>query len=93
MKSIMQADTDRCYICGCRGWLEWHHVFGGANRKYSEEDGLKVRLCHYCHNEPPAGVHYNAENMRWLRRLGQRAYEQNHSRDEFLKRYGRNYET
>ena len=34
----------RCWLCGRWGWLEEHHIFGGANRKKSEKYGLK-RLC------------------------------------------------
>lgn len=49
-------------MCGSRMWLESHHVFGGtANRKQSEKYGLKVWLCHYCHNEPPDGVHHSVQ--------------------------------
>lgn len=59
--SILQKDDTKCFICGSRRWLEWHHVWGGcgAIRDKSERFGLKVRLCHYCHNEPPNGVHQN----------------------------------
>lgn len=60
-KSILQKDDTKCFICGSRRWLEWHHVFGGALRDKSERLGLKVRLCHFCHNEPPNGVHQNKE--------------------------------
>jgi hypothetical protein len=81
----------KCFICGRTDWLERHHIFGGANRKLSEEDGLVVDLCHFCHNEPPNGVHYNRKQMDWLRAEGQKMYEQNHSREEFMARYGRNY--
>lgn len=61
MDSILQKNTDRCFVCHSNIWLEWHHVFGGALRSKSERLGLKVRLCHYCHNEPPYGVHQNQE--------------------------------
>lgn len=41
--------------------LESHHIYNGnPNRKLSEKYGLKVYLCHYCHNEPPNGVHFNS---------------------------------
>lgn len=71
--------------------LEVHHIFGSSNRKHSEEDGLCVVLCHWCHNEPPDGVHYNRERREKLQRMGQRIYEQNHTREEFMQRYGRNW--
>lgn len=71
MDSIIQKHTDRCFICGAPRGLEWHHVFGGAMRDKSEKYGLKVRLCHYCHNEPPNGVHQNKDH-----RLKLQAYAQ-----------------
>lgn len=47
-----------CDLCGKYGYLELHHIFGGANRSLSEKYGLVVNLCHECHNEPPEGVHF-----------------------------------
>lgn len=91
MKSILQKDNDRCFICGSRRWLEEHHVFGASNRKNSEKHGLKVKLCHYCHNEPPDGVHHNRQNDLALKRLAQRKFEETHSREDFMKIFGRNY--
>ncbi len=90
-KSVMQKDTDCCMICGSTRMLEWHHIFGAANKKNSEKYGLMVRLCHNCHNEPPHGVHHNAELMRSLRRHGQMVFEELHSREEFMNVFGRNY--
>lgn len=84
-------DSMGCYFCGSYQKLEKHHIFGAANRKHSEEDGLVVVLCHNCHNEPPDGVHYNKERMDYLRRVGQTEYERTHSHKAFMQRYGRNY--
>ena len=91
MKSIMTIDEDRCYICGRYGDLEWHHIFGGANRQNSTKYGLVVPLCHACHNEPPNGVHFNRERMDALRREGQKAFESMSSHEEFMRIFGRNY--
>lgn len=66
-KSIIQKDKNGCFFCGSNHWLEEHHVYGAANRKKSENYGLKVWLCHYCHNEPPYGVHFNADQNQWLK--------------------------
>lgn len=96
----INAKEDGCYICGRKGYLELHHIFGAANRKHSTEDGLCVYLCRACHNEPPAGVHFNRINMNMLRVIGQRRYEAeimdegmtaDEARQAFIKRYGRNY--
>ena len=45
-KSILQEDDEICFLCGGWGACEWHHIFGGANRKLSEKYGLKVRVHH-----------------------------------------------
>ena len=63
-----------CFMCGSNDWIERHHIFGGAYRKKSERDGLVVDLCHYCHNEPPHGVHHNAEKMLCLKQIGERMW-------------------
>lgn len=96
MKSIMQEDTSKCYLCsrnGCSDRLEEHHVFGGSNRKFSEEDGLKVYLCgDRCHRNGPFSAHRNKQIAAFLHRKGQIAWMQKYgSFEEFRKRYGRNY--
>lgn len=91
MKSIIQKDYDSCFLCGTHYWLEEHHVFGAANRKKSERYGLKVKLCHFCHNEPPNGVHFNQERMWKLKQIGQKAFEEKYPDKDFLKEFGRNY--
>ena len=82
-----------CDLCGKYGNLERHHVFGGANRKLSEQCGLVVNLCHECHNEPPDGVHFNAKKMCALRRWAQKQAMEHYgwTVDDFIKIFGRNY--
>lgn len=89
-KSII-SNEKKCFICGTRHWLEKHHIFGGANRDKSEKYGLWVYLCHYCHNEPPSGVHFNKENMNRLRRQGQAVFMRKYPELDFLKEFGKNY--
>lgn len=94
MKSILQDENDkRCFLCGGYGAFECHHIFGGAYRKKSEKYGLKVRLHHSCHNEPPNGVHHNIEAMQQLRRIGQRAAMQHYGwiTQQFVEIFGKNY--
>lgn len=90
-RSIMTTNDEQCFLCGSYGPLEWHHIFGGANRINSEKYGLVVPLCHSCHNEPPYGVHFNRECMDDLRARGQRMFESIASHDEFMRIFGRNY--
>lgn len=83
----------KCYICGSTQWIERHHVFGGANRKLSEKYGLTVDLCHYHHNEPPDGVHFNKEIREGLQADIQRAAMERYgwTTEDFIKIFGRNY--
>lgn len=82
---------DYCYLCGKYGPVERHHVFQGAYRKKAERHGFVVNLCHYCHNEPPMGVHHNKERRIALRQTCQKEYEQTHTRNQFIAEFGRNY--
>ena len=93
MDSIIQKHTDRCFICGAPRGLEWHHVFGGAMRDKSEKYGLKVRLCHYCHNEPPNGVHQNQEIRLKLQAIAQKKAMEHYgwSVEDFRKEFYKSY--
>ena len=93
MKSIFHKLTSQCFLCGATRWLEWHHVFGGALKKKSEKYGLMVRLCHYCHNEPPYGVHQNSYRRRKLQAFAQEKAMQEYgwSVEDFIKEFYKNY--
>ena len=73
--------------------LEKHHVFGGAYRSKSEKLGMTVHLCHNCHNEPPKGVHHNAEMNRQLKARAQRKAMEYYgwSVEDFINMFGKNY--
>lgn len=90
MRSIISNDK-KCYICGSSRWLELHHIFGGSNRNNSTKYGLVVYLCHWCHNEPPNGVHHNKERMSWLRQQGQQAFKKYYPNEDFMKIFKKNY--
>lgn len=82
-----------CYLCKRWTQTENHHIFGGAYRKKADKDGLTVYLCHWCHNEPPRGVHFNYDNNIRLKQIGQMAWMQHYGKDieDFIREYGRNY--
>lgn len=40
MDSIITGEK-KCYVCGAETNLHCHHIFMGANRRVSEENGLK----------------------------------------------------
>lgn len=94
--SIMQT-TKCCYICRTKylvettAGLEEHHVLNGPLRSFSECYGLKVWLCHRHHNEPPEGVHYNAETMHWLKGEAQKAFERAYGHDFWMHEVRKDY--
>lgn len=91
MKSILQ-ENERCYICHEAVGTEWHHIFPGRpNRRHSEEDGLKVLLCWNCHWKVHCDSQDSGRLMLKLKKEGQEAYEKTHTREEFMKRYGRSW--
>jgi hypothetical protein len=92
-KSIISEET-KCFICGSYQWIEVHHIFpGNPNRKYSEQYGLKVPLCHYCHNEPPNGVHHNKAIREKLQAYAQKKAMKHYgwSVEDFRAIFGRSY--
>lgn len=93
-KSLFQdEETQRkCWLCG-RPATEWHHIFNASNKKNSERYGAMVRLCHYCHNEPPKGAHHNKETRNYLCKVAQDRIQEEYSMptDEWLRIFGKNY--
>lgn len=92
MKSIMQDNKEVCFLCGGRA-SEEHHIFGGtANRKLSEQYGLKVYLCPYCHRVGKKAVHSNKVVADVLHKRGQEEFEETHGdRMDFMRVFMKNY--
>lgn len=101
MRSVIQIDDDRCFVCQMAMGTEWHHLFPGVpNRKLSEQDGMKILVCRHCHDELHFGKK-SGELMDKYQRLGQEKWEAFYGpglllqgkspRDEFIHRYGRNW--
>lgn len=97
MESIIQKDKTHCFICGMNTNLEpldCHHVFGAANRKKSEQYGLKVYIHHCkCHIFGENSVHKNAKVDRALKKLVQKKAMQHYgwTIEQFIKIFGKNY--
>lgn len=94
MKSLISKEK-KCFVCGTQFNLHKHHIMKGIrNRKKAEEDGLWVYLC-FLHHEGTNGVHgKNGHDLDLrLKRTGEKAWlEQNKkTKEEFIKRYRRNY--
>ena len=90
MQSIIQSEKE-CFICHNTIGLHDHHIFGAANRKWSEKYGLKIWLCPRCHNMSDDGIHFRKDLMLKVKQIGQRKFGETHTREEFLRIFGRNY--
>lgn len=89
--SIIQKSKE-CWVCKTPFNLHLHHIVGGnGRRKISDKNGFVVYLCAYHHDMSDAGVHFNKELDLKLKRTCQSKFEENHSRNEWLKLIGRNY--
>ena len=87
MRSVLQKEK-RCFKTGDISGLHEHHIFGGnGRRQLSEKYGLKIWLRYDWHDL----AHHNREFANELKRIGQRAFERNHSRAEFMNLFGKNY--
>lgn len=91
-KSILQ-DAKECYITKSTDDLHIHHVFGGPNRKLSDEDGLWIYLRADWHNMSDYGVHFNKELDLKLKRMAQKRWQEFYcqTEDQFRRRYGKSY--
>lgn len=90
MRSVFTDDLEHCIVTG-RQPVHVHHIFFGKNRKISEEDGFVIPLVIELHTGSNEAIHFNKEfDLEWKRKA-QRYYERTHSREEFIKRYGKSY--
>ena len=83
-----------CFLCGKTGYLEEHHIFGGALRDKSERYGLKAGLCgESCHRNGRYAAHQCRETAESLKAHFQIKYMMRHRasvaefRAEFWKSY------
>ena len=92
MKSILQSEKV-CYLTGSTYNLHRHHIYAGSRRQISEREGFWVWLTGYYHNQSNEGVHGKDGHALdlWLKQECQRKYEENHSREEFMRLIGKNY--
>lgn len=89
-KSIMQ-DKKECYLTHVTYDLVVHHVMNGhAERKKSDQDGLVIYLNDSVHRYLHE-THEGRQKMYELKAAAQEAYEETHSHEEWMRRYGKNY--
>lgn len=92
METILQDDLKICPVCQKQisGVGEWHHIYNGtANRKKSEEDGMKIYIHKGCHrfltDHKRTEMNLKARYQpRWCEYYGK-------TTEDFIKRYGQDY--
>ena len=91
LKSVFTDNMDECIFTGSTT-VERHHIFGGSNRKKSENYGFVVPLRPDLHpNGVYAGQSANVIDLR-LKKMAQKYYEENYgTREYFIQEFGRNY--
>lgn len=75
-----------CEVCGGTSTC-FHHVFNGANRKYSEVYGLKMRLCGDCHRR----MHQDREFWNQYKAIYQQKFESIYGHETYMRIFGRSY--
>lgn len=90
--SILTNDKEHCFLCNRKlEQVNRHEIFFGRNRKQSMQYGLVVYLCDDCHTISDLSVHNNYFTDLKLKQLGQAAFEEKHSHEEFMRIFGKNY--
>lgn len=88
-RSAITDDMTVCIICQ-RPREQIHHIFRGINRDNSTKYGYLLPLCAE-HHTGPAGIHSNKQMDLFYRRKAQDHFEQTHTREDFIRVFGRNY--
>jgi hypothetical protein len=89
--SVLTDDLEHCYITGSNH-IAIHHVFGGSNRKLSEQFGFLLPLRPDWHNTSNYGVHFNRELDLKFKRLAQTYFEENKgTRTAFRELFGKSW--
>ena len=77
----------RCFLCQRVGKMQVHHCLHGSRRKAADAYGLTVHLCPMCHTL----LHDHGTNDLYLEQLAQNTFEREHSREDWMKIFGKSY--
>lgn len=87
-QTIVSGDAvDRCYLCKRYGRMQVHHCLHGSRRRAADAYGLTVHLCPLCHTL----LHDHGVNDLYLEQTAQAAFEREHSREEWMRIFGKSY--
>ena len=68
---------------------EHHMIFGTANRKLADIDGLVINICHPCHMR----LHQQGIYREEMKKLAEKTWLKHYKKTitDWIKRYGKNY--
>ena len=89
-KSIIQEEKV-CFVTGSTFNLDCHHCIHGSNRSNADKYGLTVWLRHDIHMALHAHKKPFQNLDKQLKIEAQKAFEKNHTREEFMSIFGINY--
>lgn len=84
--SVFTDDLEHCIICGKRK-DHIHEIFFGAYRQRSIKEHMVLPLCTYHHTQ----IHKDIELSLYWKRSCQKEFEKSHTREEFIKTFGKSY--
>lgn len=88
----MIQENKECFFCLSTQNLERHHIFyGTANRAKSEKYNLCIWLCAKHHRDHTEGVHFSKNKDGVLKIIAQEEFEKEHTREEFIKEFGKSW--
>lgn len=93
IKDSLVQSVEECFVCRRKVGLHCHHIyFGVKGREKSDKMGAWCYLC-YEHHEGTLGVHgKNGHDLDlFLKQQAQKAFEKDHTREEFMEIIGKNY--
>ena len=89
LRNPIPTADDHCEDCGSP-YAQTHEVYGGAGRRQvSMKYGMQRRLCDRCHRYLTTARGHDRDME--LKKMYQERFEKNHSREEFIRLFGRNY--
>lgn len=87
--SVFTDDMDHCYFTGTAP-VERHHIWGGANRKISEQYGFVIPLRPDKHPNGAQAGKNAAEIDLQLKKMSQRYFEEHYgTREDFRRIFGK----
>lgn len=92
LTSVFTDNMDACIFTGSYD-VERHHIYGGSNKRLSEQYGFVVPLRYDLHpNGARADMRYAKQIDDHLKRMAQEYFENHYgSRETFRRLFGRSY--